>query len=58
MHSARRVAIALDQGHALGMEPEDKNEALFSHPDDASTDARAEASKPAVYTALFSGAND
>ncbi|MDI6629671.1 MULTISPECIES: hypothetical protein [Nocardiaceae] len=40
------------------MEHKDKNEALFSHPDDASTDAHAEASKPAVYTALFSGANE
>ncbi|WP_279396202.1 hypothetical protein [Rhodococcus sp. ARC_M12] len=41
------------------MEHQDKkNEALFSHPDDASTDAHAETSKPAVYTALFSGAND
>ena len=40
------------------MEHIEKNEALFSHPDDASTDAHAETSKPAVYTALFSGANE
>ncbi|WP_269744633.1 hypothetical protein [Rhodococcus sp. AW25M09] len=40
------------------MEHKEKNEALFSHPDDASTDAHAESSKPAVYTALFSGTNE
>lgn len=40
------------------MEHQKKTETLFSHPDDASTDAHSEAAKPAVYTALFSGTND
>ncbi|MGA9874030.1 MAG: hypothetical protein WBQ44_23200 [Rhodococcus sp. (in: high G+C Gram-positive bacteria)] len=40
------------------MEPSKKNEALFSHIDDASDDAPAENKKPAVYTALFSGENN
>lgn len=37
------------------MEPSKKNEALFSHIDAASDEAKTENKKPAVYTALFSG---
>lgn len=40
------------------MEHHKKIEALFSHPDDASTEASAESDKPAVYRPLFSGSND
>lgn len=39
------------------MEPSKKNEALFSHVEDASADSPAENKKPAVYTTLFSGEN-
>lgn len=39
------------------MESSKKTEALFSHIDNASDNAPAENTKPAVYTTLFSGEN-